>query len=829
MEKNNKIINESLSDIMGNCFARYAKYIIQDRAIPDARDGLKPVQRRILYAMYELGLTYDKPYKKSARTVGEVIGKYHPHGDSSIYESMVRMSQSWKNNLPLLDMHGNNGSIDGDSPAAMRYTECRLSNVTDLMLSNIKKNTVDFSLNFDDSEHEPTILPSLLPNLLINGSVGIAAGYATNIPPHNPTEVFNAAIYLIDHPNANLEQIMKIIPAPDFPTGGIIEGIDGVIESFKTGRGKFTLSSKLMINNDNKKYNQLIITEIPYDVNKSTIIKEINDIIFDEKIGGIIEVRDESDKNGINIVIDVKKDKNIVAISNYLFKNTHLQISYSTNFVAIVDRKPVVLDIIFALKHYLTHALDIQKKMFIFDLEKLEKRLEIVNGLIIAINNIDVVISIIRKSESKEDARQSLINKFNFTYNQAEAILVLRLYRLSKTDIGTLLEEADDLNQRINWLKTILNDEKLQHQHLKKTLYEFRDLYGYKRKTKIINVANKIEVNEHEIMDIKEQFIFVTIDGYIKKVSNKMYESNEIATIGFKPLDFVFFGKKCLSNEYLLLITKYGKSICLPIFKLNNFKWKDLGDHINSYVTIDSNDKIIFADIINNDCIDNYSMIFFTKYGYSKKTLYSEFINLKLAKSINVYKLKPNDELVSVHSIKNNSNYFISLINNNGNGFAFSSCEIPLLGKNTSGVKIIKLKPSEYLVKANITKSLLPYCLFILSSGIRLIPLKEFKVINKNNAGRNIIHIKNGTNDKLLDMIIVNKNSSINILNTNNEFFKYSIEKVGINKFIKFDENILYATYNLLDSGPIIENITNDTLLPKNNIEDNEQLKLLDE
>ncbi len=832
--ENKKIINQPLSIIIGDCFGRYAKYIIQDRAIPDARDGLKPVQRRILYAMYELGLTNDKPYKKSARTVGEVIGKYHPHGDSSIYESMVRMSQSWKSNLPLLDMHGNNGSIDGDSPAAMRYTECRLSSVSNLMLENIKKNTVDFTFNFDDSEKEPVILPALLPNLLINGAVGIAAGYATNIPPHNPTEVFNAIIYLIDHPNATLDEIMKIIPAPDFPTGGIIEGKDGIKGSFETGKGKFILTSKFNINFDDKKYNQLIITEIPFDVTKSTIIKEINDIIFDEEISGIVEVRDESDKNGINIVIDIKKEKNIEQITNYLLKNTHLQISYSTNFVAIVNRKPVLLDLISALKHYINHALDIQRKTFIFDLEKHLNRLEIVDGLVIAINNIDEVISIIRKSDSKDDAKSNLISRFGFTENQAEAILVLRLYRLSKTDIGTLLAEAAELHNIIDNLKNLLSSQKLQEQYLINVLFEYRKLYGYSRKTKISENIKKLEINEEEMIDIKENIIFVSNDGYIKKITPKVYDSNELSSIGFKPLDFIFFSKKCFSNQYLLLVTKFGKAICLPIFKLENGKWKEMGQHINNFMTIDPSDKVVFANVIDSDNLENNSLLLFTKLGINKKILFNDFINLKSMKSTSIFKLKNDDEIISVNQIKNSNIYFVSLVSNVGNGYAFSSDEIPTLTKIASGVKSIKLKPNEFLVSANVSLTLDLLCLFVLNSGMRLSPLNEFKVLSRCSTGKSVLHIKTNTNDKLINVILVNKNSIITVLDENNQFISCDIVNFGINKFNKVPKvnNIINASYDYLNSGELFEDLKNAKILPKKfeSNEDNDfqdQLSLL--
>ncbi|MDE6289807.1 MAG: DNA topoisomerase 4 subunit A, partial [Ureaplasma sp.] len=462
MDKKNTIINQSLATIMSDCFGRYAKYVIQDRALPDIRDGLKPVQRRILYAMGELGLFHNKQYKKSARTVGEVIGKYHPHGDSSIYEAMVRMSQDWKNNLPLLDMHGNNGSIDGDSAAAMRYTETRLSEVSTIMLDNIKKNIVEFTLNFDDTEKEPTVLPSLFPNLLINGCVGIAAGYATNIPTHNPKEVFDALIYRIKTPNSSLSTIMKIIPGPDFPTGGIINTDSGLKDAFETGRGKFVISSKIEFNESNSKINQIVIKEIPYDTNKSIIIKELNDIMYDEKIPGILEIRDESDKNGVSIVIDVKKDKNLELIKNYLLKNTKLQVNYSTNFVVILNKKPTIVPLLTAFDSYIEFAISIIVKTAEYDLEKASKRAEILLGLIKAIKIIDKVIAVIRSSESKEDAKNNLMKKWEFSQIQAEAIVSLQLYKLTKTDINQLKEEVDELTKTIEYLQNLISNQELQ-------------------------------------------------------------------------------------------------------------------------------------------------------------------------------------------------------------------------------------------------------------------------------------------------------------------------------------------------------------------------------
>lgn len=824
IRKNEEILNDQLDNIIGNCFGRYAKYIIQDRALPDIRDGLKPVQRRILYSMYELGLTYDKPYKKSARTVGEVIGKYHPHGDSSIYEAMVRMSQDWKNNLPLLDMHGNNGSIDGDSAAAMRYTECRLSKIADLMLNDIKSETINFALNFDDSEKEPTILPAMIPNLLINGAMGIAAGYATNIPPFNPVEVFKAVIQTIDNPNITLNEIQKIIPAPDFPTGGIIEGQEGINEFFSTGRGKFLISAKISFEFNDKKVNKIIINEIPYETNKSQIIKQLNDILYEEKVSGLLEVRDESDKNGVCIVIDVKKDKNLDIIKSYLLKNTNLQVNYAGNFVAIVNRKPTILSLIDAINLYIIHALDIQKKVAIFNLKKYEKRFEIVNGLMVAIRNIDKVISIIRSSESKESSKQNLIKEFNFTDNQAEAIVNLRLYRLSKTDINDLINESLELQKLIGELKLLISSEQLQKSALKQKILSYIQEYPIARKSVLIEKSGIIEFNENDIKEAQEVYLFFSRDGYFKIVNKKTYESNFISEIGHNNGDFIFYSKKCLSNKSILIISSLGKTLVLPLYKIKLSKWKDIGEHINLYMNILPTEKIVFVDILPITTDKDYLLIF-TKLGYTKKITLDEAFNFKQLKQSNCIKLKENDSISSCNIIDSKYDYFISLINSIGKGFIFSSAEIPLMQKNASGVRAIKLKDNETLISTTVTRTIdLNYC-YVLNNGLKLIKLIDFSINNRGSIGKQIISLK--SNDKLIYATIYDNNSFINLLTNDNFYNSFIISKFN-NKELN-GQKIIDAYFNYSNSHTIIEDIDNAKVFPKsiNDVEDEpEQLSL---
>lgn len=826
MNNNFKILNETIDFIIGDRFGKYAKYIIQDRALPDIRDGLKPVQRRILFAMYELGLTYEKPYKKSARTVGEVIGKYHPHGDSSIYEAMVRMSQSWKNNLPLLDMHGNNGSIDGDQAAAMRYTECKLSKVANLMLEKIKNETVDFVFNFDDSEKEPKVLPSMFPNLLINGAVGIAAGYATNIPPFNPTEIFNSIVQLIDNPNLSPKQLLKFIEGPDFPTGGIIEGNQGILDLFETGRGKFLISSRIDYNLSNQKINQLIITEIPYDTNKSQIIKEINEIIYEEKVNGILEIRDESDKNGINIVIDVKKDKDLTIIKNYLLKNTHLQINYSANFVAIVNQKPVLLNIVDALKHYIAYALLIQKKTAIYELNKAEKRYEIVNGLILATNNIDKVIELIRKSDSKESAKQNLILEFMLSDIQAEAIVNLKLYRLSKTDIVELIQEATRLRNEINDLKLLISSENMQKEKLKKIINEYKKEYGFSRKTSISLVTNKLDINELDIIEIQDVYLYVSRDGYIKLVNKKTYESNFYNDIGHIGNDFIFYSKNCKTNQLLLIISKNGKTISLPLYKLKISKWKDVGEHINKYMNLTSEDKIIFADVIDN-FNDNQQIIIGSKFALFKKMQLSEVFNVKQLKQSICIKLKKDDYIISCAVINKNTNYFVSLLNSVGRVYAFSSSEIPLLQKSASGVKSMKLKNLEYLIGFICSKTLTLDATIVLSNNIKTIPMINIPISNRGAIGKNIIDLKDA---EIIYWTMTNNLSFINLILNDNSF-----KNVNVNKFNIKDLNnqkIKDAYFSYSNSFGLFENIEKATVLPKNIVSTEEkesQLSLIND
>ena len=566
-----KIYDYSLEEIMGERFGRYSKYIIQDRAIPDVRDGLKPVQRRILYSMYKEKNTYDKPYRKSARSVGDIMGKFHPHGDSSIYDALVRLSQPWKSNTPFVDMHGNNGSIDGDSPAAMRYTEARLSKIAMEMLKDIDKDTVIFAPNYDDSLLEPTILPAKFPNLLVNGTTGISAGYATNIPPHNLSEVIDATIYRIDYPNSKLETIMDIIKGPDFPTGAIVEGINEIKKAYQTGKGKIVIKAKTRIEK-----NQIIIDEIPFEVNKANLVKTIDEIRVNKKIDGITEVRDETDRDGIRIAIDIKKEANSDLILNYLFKNTELQVSYGFNMIAIVNRRPKLLGILDILDAYIVHKKEVTIKKNEFDLAHAKARLHIVEGLIKAIGILDEVISTIRSSKNRSDSEINLMNKFGFTDKQAKAIVELQLYRLSNTDITLLEEEMSNLNKIISAIEEILKDENKLKTYMKEELRKIKQEYGVERKTLIKDEITEIKIDTTMMIPKEDVIVVVSKDGYVKRVSLRSYSASMNEDTLVKEDDYVIGLYEMNTLDTLLLFTNLGNYLYVPVYEIVEAKWKEL-------------------------------------------------------------------------------------------------------------------------------------------------------------------------------------------------------------------------------------------------------------
>ena len=681
----NKIFDYSLEEIMGERFGKYSKYIIQDRAIPDVRDGLKPVQRRILYSMYKEKNTFDKAYKKSARAVGDVMGKYHPHGDSSIYDAIVRMSQDWKMREPFVDMQGNNGSIDGDSAAASRYTEARLSKISNEMLRDIDKNTVIMAPNYDDTLLEPTVLPSKFPNLLVNGTTGISAGYATNIPPHNLCEVIDATIFRIDNPNSRLETIMNYVKGPDFPTGGIACGIDGIKSAYQTGRGKIIIRSKVR-----QEKNKIIISEIPYEVNKSLLVKKMEEIRIDKKIDGIVEVRDESDKDGLQITIDLKKDANAENILNYFYKNTDLQVSYNFNMIAIVNRRPKLLGLLEILDAYIAHQKEIIHKRTIFDLDHAKVRYHIVEGLIKAISILDDVIKTIRVSKNRLDAIENLVIKFAFTEEQATAIVDLRLYRLTNTDIEELLQEKANLEKIMEILQGILDDPEKLNSVIKDEMRKIKKEYGTERKTIIEDEIVEIKIDTVDMIAKEDVVVVISKEGYVKRVSLRSYSASEEDTM-LKENDYIIGLYNMSTLDTLLVFTDNGNYLHIPVHEIPEAKWKDLGKHVSNIITMDSGDKIIEAIPVYDFDKEIY-ITSFSKNGMVKRTKLDEFKVQRYIKAMSMMKLKDDDKVVSV-VMSNNKNVFVAT--KNGYGLWYDIEEVSAVGIKASGVKSINLKNDE--------------------------------------------------------------------------------------------------------------------------------------
>ncbi|MFI3307660.1 MAG: DNA topoisomerase IV subunit A [Mycoplasmatota bacterium] len=793
-----KIHDYSLEEIMGERYGRYAKTIIQDRAIPDARDGLKPVQRRILYAMYLEKNTYDKGYRKSAKTVGNVIGNYHPHGDSSIYEAMVRMSQSWKQNMALVDMHGNNGSMDGDSPAAMRYTEARLSKISNELLKDIKKDTVIWAPNFDDTDYEPTVLPAKYPNLLVNGSTGISAGYATNIPPHNLEEIINATIKRIDSPNCRLDTLLEIVKGPDFPTGGIVEGKQGIIDAFTCGRGKVIVRSKYEFAKEKTK-EQIVVTEIPFELNKASLVKKIDDIRIDKKIEGISEVRDESDRNGLRIVIDLKKDSNKELILNYLLKNTDLQTTYNYNMVSIVNRVPKTLGLIELLDAYINHQKEVIIKRTNFDLAFAKKRFHIVNGLIKAVSIIDEVIATIRKSNNKNDAKINLIKNFSFTDEQAEAILILQLYRLTNFDIVTLEEEASNLEKTIALLEAILSDEDKLKSVMKKELKNIRDEYKQDRKTLISDTITEIKIDSTHLINKEDVIVVVTKEGYIKRVSLRSYNKDEDTTL--KEEDYLIGLYEMNTLDNLLLFTNKGNYLQIPVHEIPDLKWKELGKHVSNVVKLSADEQILSSLPVYDFDTEKY-VTTFTKNGMVKRSLLKDYKLLRYSKPVTNMKLKENDEVISISY----NNYDQTLVvTKNGFGLLFDTIDIPITGVKSGGVKAINLKNDEVVSGLIINEGFNYITLFTEKNTGKRVKISQLDKGNRARKGSLLIRDVKTNPYYLTNCFVVNSKTSIGLL-TNEEITYIKITELPINDKLQTGSQITKQIIKSIFIKTVLEN-----------------------
>lgn len=723
-----------LEDVLSDRFGRYSKYIIQERALPDVRDGLKPVQRRILYAMYKENNTHEHPFRKSAKTVGNVIGNYHPHGDSSVYEAMVRMSQDWKLRNVLVEMHGNNGSVDGDPPAAMRYTEARLSAIAAELLQDIDKNTVEFVPNFDDTLEEPAVLPASFPNLLVNGSTGISAGYATDIPPHHLGEVIDGAILLMEKPDATLEELMQHIQGPDFPTGGIVLGVDGMKKAYETGKGKIILRAKTEIEPLKGGRQQIVITEIPYDVNKANLVKKIDEIRFEKKIDGIAEVRDDTDRTGLRIVVELKKDADAEMILNYLLKNTELQITYNFNMVAIHKKRPCLMGLKDILQAYIDHQKEVVTRRSQFELKKAEERQHIVHGLIKAISVLDDVIQTIRASKDKKDAKNHLIAKFSFTEPQAEAIVNLQLYRLTNTDITALEKEAKQLEKKIAELYAILGSEKKLIQVIKKELLQIKNKFADERRTEIREEAEEIKINYKKLIASEDVIVSVTKEGYVKRTSLRSYAASSTEEPEMKENDYLLGCIEANTQDTLLLFTKKGNYLYIPIYELPDIRWKDSGQHVNNLVVMERDDEIIAAQIVKHFSDSEY-VLFITKHGLVKRTPLSHFIAQRHSKALVAMKLKNDDEVVNVHFTNGNKEVFLAT--HFGYGLWFSEEEINIVGLRAVGVKGINLKQGDFVVNGLTFSADEEVQFYVIThrAAAKKLPLAEFEKYSRAKRG----------------------------------------------------------------------------------------------
>ena len=741
--KSAKIETMSLEQIMGDRFGRYSKSIIQERALPDIRDGLKPVQRRILFAMNKDGNTYDKGFRKSAKSVGNVMGNFHPHGDSSIYEALVRLSQDWKLREPLVEMHGNNGSMDGDPAAAMRYTEARLSKIAGLMLQDIDKDTVEMTLNFDDTEKEPTVLPARIPNLLVNGATGISAGYATEIPTHNLGEVLDALIYLISHPDASLDKLMEFIPGPDFPTGGIVQGIDGIKKAYQKGRGRIVVRAKTDIETLRGGRQQINVTEIPYEVNKAQLVKRINDLRLAKKVEGIVEARDETDRSGLRIAIELKRGANAQGVLNYLLKNTDLQINYNFNMVAIDDQRPMRV----GLKHILTSYLAFQKQVVRrrtqFNLQKAQHRLHIVEGLIKALSILDQVIKTIRASKNRKDAKQNLVDQYQFTEEQAEAIVTLQLYRLTNTDVTELRDEQAKLNKQIDEFQLILNDDHELATVLRKEMRAIKKEFGNPRRTKIEDQVEKLEVDTKVTVAKEDVVVLVSHAGYIKRSSLRSFKASALDENGLREDDYPLLIEQTNTLAHLFMFTNLGHVIYRPVHEIADARWKDTGEHISQTIGLADDEEIIKAMLFDRLDLPG-TFLMGTNDGQVKQSAFTDYqpgSRYRSHASVAIKLKNSTSRLVSVDYYEPaDKNQSLLAISRDGYAVRFDVADVPVTGIRTAGVRAINLKDDDVMADLALVTAGQRIATITQRGAFKEMPLDEIEVGARSRRGELVLH-----------------------------------------------------------------------------------------
>lgn len=769
----------SLEDVIGDRFGRYSKYIIQERALPDVRDGLKPVQRRILFAMYSSGNTFDKNFRKSAKTVGDVIGQYHPHGDSSVYDAMVRLSQDWKLRHVLIEMHGNNGSIDNDPPAAMRYTEAKLSQLSEELLRDINKETVAFIPNYDDTTLEPMVLPSRFPNLLVNGSTGISSGYATDIPPHNLAEVIQAILKYIDNPDITVNQLMKHIKGPDFPTGGIIQGIDGIKKAYESGKGKIVVRSRVDEEELRSGRKQLIITEIPYEVNKSSLVKRIDELRADKKVDGIVEVRDETDRTGLRIAIELKKDVNSESIKNYLYKNSDLQISYNFNMVAISDGRPKLMGLREIIESYLNHQIEVVTNRTRYDLDHAEKRMHIVEGLMKALSILDEVIALIRNSKNKKDAKDNLVAEFDFTEAQAEAIVMLQLYRLTNTDIVALEDEHAELEALIKELRNILDDHDALLSVIKDELNEIKKKFKVDRLSTIEAEISEIKIDKEVMVPSEEVILSVSHHGYIKRTSTRSFNASGVTEIGLKDGDRLLKYQEVNTQDTVLVFTNKGRYLFIPVHKLADIRWKELGQHVSQIVPIDEDEQVV--DVYNEkDFNNNAFYVMATKNGMIKKSSVPQFKTTRFNKPLVGMKVKDHDEIVNV--IRLESDQLVTVLTHKGMSLTYSTDELSDTGLRAAGIKSINLKDEDHVVMTESVSDSDSILMITQRGAIKRISYKVLQVAKRAQRGITLLKELKKNPHRIVDAAVVKEGQQTYTIFSNSNEESGNINEVHLSE-----------------------------------------------
>lgn len=765
MAQEEKFLDLPLEEVVGDRFGRYSKYIIQERALPDVRDGLKPVQRRILFAMHQDRNTFQNNFRKAAKTVGAVIGNYHPHGDTSVYEAMVRMSQSWKMRNNLIEMHGNNGSVDGDPPAAMRYTEARLSSIASELLRDIDKNTVEFIPNFDDTDQEPVVLPAKFPNLLVNGSTGISAGYATDIPPHNLGEIIDGVIMRIDKPNASVDELMTLIKGPDFPTGGTMQGIEGIKKAYETGKGKVIIRGKTEIGSLRGGREQIVIDELPYDVNKANLVKRIDELRLDRSVEGISEVRDETDRTGLRIVIELRKDANAEGILHYLFKNTDLQVAYHFNMVAIQDKTPKLLSLPSMLDAYIDHQKNVLRQSTQYDFNKASERAHIVEGLIKAISILDELLITIRASKNKQDAKQAIMNQFGFTEIQAEAIVTLQLYRLTNTDITSLQKEAEELSKQIEEMSALLSSDKKLLQAIKKDLKTLKKAYATDRQTIVEAEIQELKINIDVTVLSEDVVVTVTKEGYIKRTSIRSYTASNGKDFAMRDGDHLEGMFELNTTDSLLLFTNRGNFLKVPVHALPEIRWKEIGQHLSNFASLDSNEMIIKVIPIRKFDEGKF-LVFLTRNGMIKRSALKLYDVPRFNRFLIGLNLKKDDTLLNVSLTDGNDDVFLT--SDVGYSLWFKEAEVAEVGLRAAGVKAIQLKESEHVVGGDTFKSKTKPAILIVTqrSSHKKMRLQEFTRSNRAKRGQTILRALKTNQHVITGFSLITENDQVFVVNT---------------------------------------------------------------